>query len=184
MTSNVQCLSDLPTIGTSPSGSLIAHVSPGAAVPPRPTKGTRWGGRAKGTPNKVNQSIREAIQMAFERAGGVAYLVLFAQEDPKTFVPMLIKTLAPGPRVPQENGLNIGAYRQLSPTTGQLKTDRHLLFSPPAQSKRAVILFSVGPTSSKPDPVTGLFRTDAVARLGFGLRLRHPDWSDRRRCEW
>ena len=107
MTSNVQCPSDLPTIGASPSGSLIAPVSPGAAVPPRPPKGTRWGGRAKGTPNKVNQSIREAIQQAFEQAGGVDYLVRLAQEDPKTFVPLLIKTMPPEPRVPQENGLNI-----------------------------------------------------------------------------
>ena len=75
--------------------------------PPRPPKGTRWGGRAKGTPNKVNQSIREAIQMAFEQAGGVDYLVRLAQEDPKTFVPLLIKTMPPEPRVPQEGGLNI-----------------------------------------------------------------------------
>jgi hypothetical protein len=45
--------------------------------------------------------------MAFEQAGGVEYLVRLAQEDPKTFVPLLIKTLPPEPRVPQENGLNI-----------------------------------------------------------------------------
>jgi hypothetical protein len=64
-------------------------------------------GRAKGTPNKVNQSIREAIQMAFEQAGGVEYLVRLAQEDPKTFVPLLIKTMPPEPKVPQEGGLNI-----------------------------------------------------------------------------
>jgi hypothetical protein len=107
MTSNVPCLPCAPASVTAPSGSLIAPVSPGAAVPPRPPKGTRWGGRAKGTPNKVNQSIREAIQMAFEQAGGVEYLVRLAQEDPKTFVPLLIKTLPPEPRVPQENGLNI-----------------------------------------------------------------------------
>ena len=107
MTSNVQCPSDLPTIGTSSSVSHIAPVSPRAAVPPRPPKGTRWGGRAKGTPNKVNQSIREAIQMAFEQAGGVEYLVRLAQEDPKTFVPLLIRTLPPEPKVPQQNGLNI-----------------------------------------------------------------------------
>ena len=107
MTSNVQCASYLPTIGTSPSGSLIAPVSPGAAVPPRPPKGTRWGGRANGTPNKVNQSIREAIQMAFEQVGGVEYLVRLAQEDSKTFVPLLIKTVPPEPKVPQEGGLNI-----------------------------------------------------------------------------
>ena len=65
-------------VGTSPSGSLIATVSPRAAVPPRPPKGTRWGGHAKGTPDKVNQSIREAIQMAFEQVGGVEYLVRLA----------------------------------------------------------------------------------------------------------
>jgi hypothetical protein len=56
----------------------------------------------------VNQSIREAIQMAFEQAGGgVEYLVRLAQEDPKTFVPLLFKTMPPEPKVPQEGGRNI-----------------------------------------------------------------------------
>ena len=45
--------------------------------------------------------------MAFEQAGGVDYLVRLAQEDPKTFVPLLIKTMPPEPKVPQEGGLNI-----------------------------------------------------------------------------
>lgn len=45
--------------------------------------------------------------MAFEQVGGVEYLVRLAHEDPKTFVPLLIKTLPPEPKVPQENGLNI-----------------------------------------------------------------------------
>ena len=107
MTSHVQYLPDFAVAATAPSGSLTAPISSGPAVPPRPPKGTRWGGRAKGTPNKVNQTIREAIQMAFEQAGGVEYLVRLAQEDPKTFVPLLIKTMPPEPRVPQENGLNI-----------------------------------------------------------------------------
>jgi hypothetical protein len=92
---------------TAPSGSLTAPTPFGPAIPPRPPEGTRWGGRAKGTPNKVNQSIREAIHMAFEQVGGVEYMVRLAQEDPKTFLPLLIKTLPPEPRVPQENGLNI-----------------------------------------------------------------------------
>jgi hypothetical protein len=107
MTSHVQYLPDFVQAATAPSGSLAAPTSSGPAIPPRPPKGTRWGGRAKGTPNKVNQSIREAIQMAFEQVGGVEYLVRLAQEDPKTFVPLLIKTLPPEPRVPQEGGLNI-----------------------------------------------------------------------------
>ena len=88
-------------------GPLTAPISSGPVIPPRPPKGTRWGGRAKGTPNKVNQSIREAIQMAFEQVGGVECLVRLVQEDPNTFVPLLIKTMPPQPRVPQENGLNI-----------------------------------------------------------------------------
>jgi len=45
--------------------------------------------------------------MAFEQVGGVEYLVRLAQEDPKTFVPLLIRTLPPEPKVPQQNGLNI-----------------------------------------------------------------------------
>ena len=107
MTSDVQCLSGFASAAIAPSGSLASPPPSGPAVPPRPTKGTRWGGRAKGTPNKVNQSIREAIQMAFEQVGGVEYLVRLAQEDPKTFVPLLIKTMPPESKVPQEGGLNI-----------------------------------------------------------------------------
>jgi len=37
----------------------------------------------------------------------VEYLVRLAQEAPKTFVPLLIKTLPQEPKVPQQNGLNI-----------------------------------------------------------------------------
>ncbi len=55
----------------------------------------------------MNQSIREAIQIAFEQVGGAEYLVRLAQEDPKTFVPLLIKTMQPEPKVPQAGGLNI-----------------------------------------------------------------------------
>ncbi len=107
MTSDVQCLPDFAAAAIAPSGPLAAPTPSGPAIPPRPPKGTRWGGRAKGTPNKVNQSIREAIQMAFEQVGGVDYLVRLAQEDPKTFVPLLIKTMPPEPKLPQEGGLNI-----------------------------------------------------------------------------
>ena len=107
MTSNGQYLSGLPSVAAVPSGSFSATPTYCPAIPPRPPKGTRWGGRAKGTPNKVNQSIRDAIQMAFEQVGGVEYLVRLAQEDPKTFVPLLIKTMPPEPKVPQEGGQNI-----------------------------------------------------------------------------
>ncbi len=45
--------------------------------------------------------------MAFEQVGGVEYLVRLAQEDPKMFVPLLVKTMPPEPKVQQEGGLNI-----------------------------------------------------------------------------
>ena len=63
------------------------------SCPPRPPKGTRFGGRAKGTPNKVGAGVREAIQKAFEAVGGADYLVKLANEDPKTFVPLLAKLI-------------------------------------------------------------------------------------------
>ncbi|MEI6712593.1 MAG: hypothetical protein WCO60_02510 [Verrucomicrobiota bacterium] len=76
-------------------------------IPPRPPKGTRWGGRAKGTPNKVNQGIREAIQQAFDEAGGVDYLVNLAKTDPKTFVPLLAKIIPTELKTEGAGGLNI-----------------------------------------------------------------------------
>jgi hypothetical protein len=37
----------------------------------------------------------------------VEYLVRLAQADLKTFVPLLIRTMPPEPKVPQQAGLNI-----------------------------------------------------------------------------
>jgi hypothetical protein len=37
----------------------------------------------------------------------VEYLIRLAQEDPMTFVQLLIRTIPPEPKVPQEGGLNI-----------------------------------------------------------------------------
>ncbi|RVD26604.1 hypothetical protein, partial [Mesorhizobium sp. M4B.F.Ca.ET.017.02.2.1] len=48
-------------------------------------KGRKTGGRVAGTPNKVTASIKEAVTEAFEKAGGVDYLVKLATEDPRTF---------------------------------------------------------------------------------------------------
>lgn len=48
-------------------------------------KGKKTGGRSAGTPNKATKAIKEAIVEAFDRAGGVDYLVDLAKTDPKTF---------------------------------------------------------------------------------------------------
>lgn len=48
-------------------------------------KGTRIGGRQKGTPNKTTQSAREAFALAFQGLGGYARLQAWAEENPTEF---------------------------------------------------------------------------------------------------
>lgn len=43
-------------------------------------------GRAKGTPNKQTKAMREMFIEAFDRLGGVDFLVKAAQDDPATFI--------------------------------------------------------------------------------------------------
>jgi len=52
-------------------------------------------GRKKGEPNKFTKQIKEAIVEAFEKSGGVAYLVKVAKNDPKTFCTLLGRILPP-----------------------------------------------------------------------------------------
>ena len=57
------------------------------------TTGRKFGGRQKGTPNKTTLEIKEAIIEAFERAGGVDYLVDLAKDNPSVFAGLLGKVL-------------------------------------------------------------------------------------------
>ena len=50
-------------------------------------------GRPKGIPNKTTQSVKEAIERAFEKLGGTDYLVHVGQTDPRTFCALLSKLL-------------------------------------------------------------------------------------------
>lgn len=54
---------------------------------------TKTGGRTKGTPNKVNGAVKDAILRAFNRVGGAMYLEKVANEDPKTFCTLLGKVV-------------------------------------------------------------------------------------------
>ncbi|MER8628503.1 hypothetical protein NKH55_01835 [Mesorhizobium opportunistum] len=56
-------------------------------------KGTKTGGRTAGTPNKVTASIKEAVTEAFEKAGGVDYLVKLSKDDPRTFCALVGKVI-------------------------------------------------------------------------------------------
>ena len=55
--------------------------------------GERPIGRAKGTPNKITQSVREAVENAFNKLGGTEYLVHVGRTDPRTFCALLSKLL-------------------------------------------------------------------------------------------
>lgn len=57
----------------------------------------KTGGRQKGTPNKVNALLKDAILQAAEAAGGeggiVGYLTLQAHENPAAFLSLIGKVL-------------------------------------------------------------------------------------------
>src|SRR5277367_3454288 len=53
----------------------------------------KTGGRAKGTPNHVTVSLREAIMNAFTTVGGEAYLVTVAETNPAVFCALLARIL-------------------------------------------------------------------------------------------
>jgi hypothetical protein len=55
--------------------------------------GERTIGRAKGTPNALTASIKDAIQNAFSELGGTSYLVHVGRTDPRTFCALLSKLL-------------------------------------------------------------------------------------------
>ena len=55
--------------------------------------GQRTIGRAKGTPNQLTASIKDAIHNAFEELGGMSYLVHVGRTDPRTFCALLSKLL-------------------------------------------------------------------------------------------
>lgn len=50
-------------------------------------------GRPKGSHNKTTAAIKDAIIEAFEKAGGVNYLVQLAEEDPRTFCALVGKVI-------------------------------------------------------------------------------------------
>ena len=53
----------------------------------------KTGGRKKGTSNKLTRSIKEAIEEAFEKAGGAEYLLRQSDENPQAFMSLLAKIL-------------------------------------------------------------------------------------------
>lgn len=50
-------------------------------------------GRPKGSANKITKDIREAISEAFEKAGGVDYLVKLSVTNPQAFCALIGKVI-------------------------------------------------------------------------------------------
>lgn len=55
--------------------------------------GKKTGGRKKGTPNKINKTIREMVVAALDEAGGKDYLLAQAKENPNAFLTLVGKVL-------------------------------------------------------------------------------------------
>jgi len=53
----------------------------------------RYGGRKKGTPNKLTADVRAAIMQAFDAVGGAKWLETLARRDPKAFSVLLTKVI-------------------------------------------------------------------------------------------
>jgi hypothetical protein len=47
----------------------------------------------KGSPNKINQTLREAFTNALEELGGQEFLVQFGRDNPKSFITLVSKML-------------------------------------------------------------------------------------------
>ena len=48
-------------------------------------KGQRFGGRQKGTPNKIGANVKAALEEAFVKRGGVPALLAWAEKEPTEF---------------------------------------------------------------------------------------------------
>ena len=59
----------------------------------RPKGTPKTGGRQKGTPNKFTGELREMVLNALATAGGEAYLVTQAKQNPTAFLTLVGKVL-------------------------------------------------------------------------------------------
>jgi hypothetical protein len=60
---------------------------------PGPAPGQRFGGRKKGTPNKLSGDVKAMILAALDKAGGVDYLLRQSTDCPTAFLALVGKVL-------------------------------------------------------------------------------------------
>lgn len=101
--------------------------------------GERICGRAKGTPNALTVSVKEAIQHAFEKLGGASYLEHVGRTDPRTFCALLSKLL-PTKLANADGSPLLAALTELTDAQLEARTARAL-----ADAQRQGMLASAAP---------------------------------------
>ena len=101
--------------------------------------GERPCGRAKGTPNALTVSVREAVERAFDKLGGTEYLVHVGRNDPRTFCALLSKLL-PTKLANADGSPLLAALTELTDAQLEARTARAL-----ADAQRQGLMAQSGP---------------------------------------
>ena len=71
-------------------------------------------GSRKGKPNKITKDMKEILHLAFERAGGVDYLVRQSKEEPKAFMALLARIVPAQVAVSIHHQFDLGEAMQIA----------------------------------------------------------------------
>jgi len=109
----------------------------------------RWkhqltGGSRKGIPNRQTVAIKDAIERAFDRLGGVSYLEHVGKTDPRTFCALLGKLL-PTKLANADGSPLLAALTELTDAQLEARTARAL-----ADAQRAGLMAPPDAVSSVP----------------------------------
>jgi hypothetical protein len=79
--------------------------------------GAKFGGRRKGTPNRITAELKDMILAAFDQAGGVDYLVKQAHSNPAVFLALVGKVLPLQVRAEHDVGKRLAKALAWKPPT-------------------------------------------------------------------
>ena len=91
-------------------------------------KGHKTGGRAKGTPNKIDGQVREMVLTALRDLGGKEYFATQAISNPNAFLKLIGKML------PLQTA---GKTSETSTVSGNIRVIKRVIINPTAASKGA-----------------------------------------------
>jgi hypothetical protein len=77
----------------------------------------KFGGRRKGTPNRITAELKDMILAAFDEAGGVDYLVKQAHSNPTVFLALVAKVLPLQVRAEHDVGKRLAKALAWKPPT-------------------------------------------------------------------